>query len=69
MAKGVRRLTEQQRAVLCLLVRGLDLDAIANQLGIQRLTAEFHLLSLQQKLGIANKQDLIQFAEANRLCE
>jgi DNA-binding CsgD family transcriptional regulator len=68
MAKGGGRLTQQQRTVLCLLVKGLDLDAIANQLGIQRLTAEFHLLSLQQQLGIATTQALIQFANANGLC-
>ncbi|HEX4227063.1 MAG TPA: LuxR C-terminal-related transcriptional regulator [Bryobacteraceae bacterium] len=69
MAKSIGGLTQQQLAVLCLFVNGSDLDVIANQLGIQRLTAEFHLLSLQQKLGIATKQALIQFAKANGLCE
>ena len=67
--ESVGNLTQQQRAVLCLLAQGLDLDHIADQLGIQRLTAEFHLLSLQQKLGLANKQALIRFAKANGLCD
>lgn len=68
MAESVGRLTHQQLAVLCLLVKGSDLDAIATQLCIQRLTVEFHLLSLQQKLGIETKQDLIRFAKTNELC-
>lgn len=67
--ESVGNLTQQQRAVLCLLVRGMDLDQIADKLGIQRLTAEFHLLSLKQKLGISSTQAVIQFAKANRLCD
>jgi DNA-binding NarL/FixJ family response regulator len=69
MAKSVGKLTRQQQAVLCLLVKGLDLDAIANRLGIQRLTAEFHFLSLTQRLGISTQKALIEYAKANGLCE
>jgi DNA-binding NarL/FixJ family response regulator len=61
-------LTQQQLAVLCLFIKGFDLEAIGRQLGIRTLTAEFHLLSLQQKLGLSTRNALIQFAKANNLC-
>jgi DNA-binding CsgD family transcriptional regulator len=67
-SKGSYELTQKQRSVLCLLVKGLDLDAISKQLGIQRLTADFHLLSLKQKLGLFTKEALIEFARTNGLC-
>ena len=68
MISDIEGLTQQQLAVLCLFLRGFDLEAIARQLGIRTLTAEFHLLSLQQRVGIDDKESLAQFAKANGLC-
>ena len=68
MISDIGGLTRQQLAVLCLFLKGFDLDAIGRQLGIRPLTAEFHLLSLQQKIGITTKDELAEFAKANGLC-
>ncbi|HEX4807897.1 MAG TPA: helix-turn-helix transcriptional regulator [Bryobacteraceae bacterium] len=66
--ENARELTQQQLAVLCLIAKGFKLDAIAERLGVQPLTAEFHLLSLKQKLGISSTKALIQFAKTSQLC-
>lgn len=65
--ENARDLTQQQLAVLCLLAKGLKLEAIAERLGVQPLTAEFHLLSLKQKLGISSTKTLIRFAKTYQL--
>lgn len=63
------KLSENEREILLLVIRGLSNAEIADKLCISQRTAEGRRLRMQQKLGLHSKADLIRFAAQNRLLE
>ena len=60
--EGDRALTARQRQVLRLIAQGCIAKEIAEQLGISVRTAEFHRVSIMQKLGIHSTAQLTRYA-------
>lgn len=52
------RLTEREREIMALVVRGLTNKEIASQLGIGRRTVETHRLHVMRKMEARNVADL-----------
>jgi DNA-binding CsgD family transcriptional regulator len=57
---GQDQLTERERAVLTLLLRGGSSKEVARELGISPRTAEFHRANIIAKLGARNTTDLVR---------
>ncbi len=57
-------LTERERDILVLIVKGRDAPSIAKQLGISINTVRSHSKSIYRKLGVHSKQELLDRAEA-----
>lgn len=55
-------LTEREREVLALLVKGLDNIAIADRLGVSRSTIKTHVSNLLSKLGAASRTEAVALA-------
>ena len=55
-------LTEREKEVLHLIVRGHTSKEIADQLGISKLTVDTHRKHIQQKLGVSKQVDLLKLA-------
>ncbi len=60
-------LTERERAVLALLVEGLDNVAIAERLGVSRATVKTHVSNLLSKLGAASRTEAAALALKHKL--
>ncbi len=60
-------LTDREREVLALMVRGLDNNAIADRLTISRSTAKFHVSSILSKLGVGNRTEAVALAVQHHL--
>ncbi len=58
----VFRLTQREREVLSLIVRGLTSKEIAARLKISKLTVDTHRKHIQQKLEVSNTVELIKLA-------
>lgn len=56
------RLTEREREVMDLVVRGLSSKAIARELGISFRTVEVHRSHILDKMGVRTVPELIHFA-------
>jgi len=61
------RLTDREREVLELLADGLQLDEIANRLGIGSETVRTHLHNATGKLGAANRTHAVAIAIRQKL--
>lgn len=57
---GQDQLTERERMVLALLLRGASSKEVARDLGISPRTAEFHRANIIGKLGARNTTDLVR---------
>ena len=64
---GAKSLTPRQREVLRLIASGSTAKEIASALNISVRTAEFHKVSIMQKLGIRTTAQLTRFALENGL--
>jgi DNA-binding CsgD family transcriptional regulator len=62
MAPDPDTLTRREREVLALLALGHTNREIAGLLHISVRTAEFHRASIQRKLGLGTRSELVRFA-------
>ena len=69
MAPGPELLSQRERDVLQLLVRGFTNREVAERLQISVRTAEWHRASIQRKLGLASRAGLVDFAFAHGLLQ
>lgn len=69
MAPDRDTLTRREREVLALLVLGHTNREIAGLLHISIRTAEFHRASIQRKLGLGTRSELVRFALEHRVPE
>lgn len=60
-------LTDREREVLALMVRGLNNVGIAERLVISHSTAKFHVSSILSKLGSASRTEAVAIALKNKL--
>jgi len=60
-------LTDREREVLALMVRGLNNLQIAEQLVVSVSTAKFHVSSILSKLGAASRTEAVSIALQNNL--
>lgn len=62
-------LTNRERKVLQLMVRGLTNFQIARQIGISKATVRFHVGNLLSKLEVSNRTEAVHVAIKHRLVE
>lgn len=62
-------LTDREREVLALMVRGLNNPDIAERLTVSRSTVKFHVSSILGKLGAATRTEAVTLALQHRLIE
>jgi two-component system, NarL family, response regulator LiaR len=62
-------LTEREREILALLVKGLSNPDIADQLVISRSTVKFHLSSIFGKLGVTGRTEAVALAIQHRIVD
>jgi two-component system, NarL family, response regulator LiaR len=62
-------ITEREREVLALLVKGFNNNQIAEKLFISRSTAKFHVSSILSKLGAASRTEAVAIALQHKLIE
>jgi DNA-binding NarL/FixJ family response regulator len=55
-------LTGRQRDMLCLLLQGLDNQAIAREMGLSIKTVENHLTRLYRQLGVQSRLEAVSYA-------
>jgi len=60
-------LTERERAVLALLVEGLNNTQIAEKLGVSPSTIKSHVSNILSKLGVASRTEAVALAVRHRL--
>jgi len=62
---GAAALTERQREIVQLFVKGLSAKQIASVLGLSVRTVEFHKYRAMEAVGVANSAELIRYAMEN----
>ncbi len=62
-----RPMSEREREVLALLVRGLSNREIADRLSLSQFTARFHVSSILQKLGVKTRAEAVARAVSEQL--
>jgi NarL family two-component system response regulator LiaR len=62
-------LTEREREVLALMVKGMSNDEIAEHLTVRPSTAKFHVSNVLSKLGVATRTEAVAMALQNRLVD
>lgn len=62
-------LTEREREVLALMVKGMSNDEIAEHLTIRSSTAKFHVSNVLSKLGVSTRTEAVAMALQNHLVE
>jgi len=60
-------LTDREREVLSLLVKGLNNPEIAEHLNVSRATVKVHVSNILAKLGVSNRAEAIAFAIQNKM--
>lgn len=60
-------LTEREREVLALMVKGMSNPEIADRLIVSRATAKAHVSNILSKLGVANRAEAVALAVQQRL--
>jgi two-component system, NarL family, nitrate/nitrite response regulator NarL len=68
-ANRIAALTERERAVIALICEGLRNKQIAERLFISQTTVVHHLTSIFDKLGVANRLELVTYAYSHGLAQ
>jgi len=68
-ANRIAALTERERAVIALICEGLRNKQIAERLFISQTTVVHHLTSIFNKLGVANRLELVTYAYSRGLAQ
>ena len=58
-----------EERVLCLLATYLTLGRIADRLGVRRSTVKTHVMSIYKKLGVTNRSEAVERADADGLLQ
>jgi DNA-binding CsgD family transcriptional regulator len=67
--RGRDSLTERQKEVLRLIASGATAREVANRLGISVRTAEFHRMSIMQRLDLHSTAELTRYALKERILD
>ena len=62
-------LTEREREVLALMVKGLNNSRIAEQLVVSLSTTKFHVSNILTKLGVTSRAEAVALAVRNRIVD
>ena len=68
-AARIASLTERERAIIALICEGLPNKQVGQRLAISEITVRHHLTSIFDKLGVANRLELVIYAYRHNLAK